>query len=139
MSELEMCCGGTTVRALCEYHRPEPETQRSHGPIDCDNFTGKAATPCKQYMRTYRDGVVVDEEPIEAYRFHVPAMVRHSSVDDHTADALAYADTVRVYAAGPFTLAGNAEDALNYSCDTQSGAYEWGSSKRNWRNWVPKQ
>lgn len=66
--ELEMCCGGTCVRALCFIHSTEPKaTTETSGDEDGWHFVLIQHSPCGQYMQTFRDGELVDEEPIEAY------------------------------------------------------------------------
>ena len=72
---------------LCPFHpkaEPVPDTERSECVSDIPevswlsahvvggtgSFKGelKKPTDCGHYMRTYRDGVLVDEEPIECYQ-----------------------------------------------------------------------
>lgn len=68
-TEQEMCCGGTCVRALCFIHGSEPRLTDAPEP-DIENWARadmQAPSPCGFYMHTYRGGVLVDEEPIEAY------------------------------------------------------------------------
>lgn len=62
---LEMCCGGTCVRAVCPYHAPpKPAPAAASAPRP---GLRREPTPCGQYVRTYRDDVLIDEEPVEAY------------------------------------------------------------------------
>lgn len=69
VTEQEMCCGGTCVRALCPYHGGEPKAAPVVG------FTGREVTACGNYVRTFRDGKIVDEEPFEAYTIDIDATV----------------------------------------------------------------
>lgn len=54
-------CG--IARLDCEYHRPEPETERAAG-----GFM-RVRSACGQYVQTFRDGKLVDEEPVEAFAY----------------------------------------------------------------------
>lgn len=79
MSDLEMCCGGTCVRAVCEYHgqheQKKPSTERKYAFMwkpDIRTWTqlaswespweGKFLT-ADGYIHTYQGGKLVDEEP----------------------------------------------------------------------------
>jgi hypothetical protein len=67
---LEMCCGGTTVRAVCTFHGPSAATERAPAYEVGDETVDavrREPTSCGQYMRTYRGGLLVDEEPIDCY------------------------------------------------------------------------
>jgi hypothetical protein len=62
---LEMCCGGTCVRAVCPYHGPsQPATTAAPA---ARSKIRRELTPDGHYVRTYRDDVLIDEEPVEAY------------------------------------------------------------------------
>lgn len=58
--QLEMCCGGTCVRALCFIHATEPKAIAVDvGP------SGDVWLPseCGQYLRRWLHGILVDEVP----------------------------------------------------------------------------
>lgn len=81
-------CG--IARVDCEYHRPEPEPAHddwcdavSYSMVGISDMhrTGQGvvrlSSDCGEYVRTYRDGKLVDEEPAEAYKDHtIDAMVQ---------------------------------------------------------------
>lgn len=60
---LEMCCGGTTVRAVCEYHGHQAQGRAA--PVD--RTIRREPTECGHYMRTWAGDQLIDEEPIECY------------------------------------------------------------------------
>lgn len=78
-------CG--IARVDCEYHRPEPEPAHDDAWLSAPVSMGRGAgmsssfvrlsSDCGEYVRTYRDGKLVDEEPVEAYKDHtIDAMVQ---------------------------------------------------------------
>jgi hypothetical protein len=61
----EACpCG--IARADCDFHKPEPAPAAASAGAPRPGLR-RELTPCGHYVRTYRNDVLIDEEPVEAY------------------------------------------------------------------------
>jgi hypothetical protein len=72
VAPLDMCCGGTCVRALCFIHGTEPTPAREYEVED--SAVTHVRSACGQYVQTFRGGKLVDEEPVEAFAYS-PAVI----------------------------------------------------------------
>lgn len=58
-----MCCGGTCVRAVCEYHRHAPPTPQEKPRAPRAKGITLTTSLCGHYVRIWRDGQLIDEVP----------------------------------------------------------------------------